>query len=240
VEQAKSFIKAFRWSDALTACEGAIEIAPDDCVRANVLRAVVLLFLGRLDEALAAADRTIELEPDYALPHNIRSEVLTKLREFGESNKPGYTGEHGENMGDEANTEDELVTLARKIPSEKRGAAIDLLKNLVEGARETTGRAPAKPRPPETAPVAEREPPRPAQQRTAQELFGKSASTPARRYHKSDGPEFCEAELADRVLLAAAEATRNEMKTRAKTEVLTTEERARWQRAGRFVYHARK
>jgi hypothetical protein len=63
-----------------------------------------------------------------------------------ENKTPGYTPEHGGTMGDEENTEDELVTLARKVPSEKRGPAIDLLKNLFEAGSETTGRAKATPR----------------------------------------------------------------------------------------------
>jgi hypothetical protein len=171
---------------------------------------------------------------------------------FDENQKPGYTrgttlDETGGTVGDAR----EYFALAAKAVEKafENGLSVADLDEAIEDklaakigatARETTSRAMGEPRPPETAPVAEREPPHLAQQRTAQELFGMSASTPARRYHKSDGPEFCEAELADRVLLAAAEATRNEMKTRAKTEILTTEERARWQRAGRFVYHARK
>jgi hypothetical protein len=73
---------------------------------------------------------------------------LFKKSAYGtESRKPGDTGEHEGTVGDEENTEDELVTLARKVPSEKRGRAIDLLKNLVEAGSETTGRATEPPRP---------------------------------------------------------------------------------------------
>jgi hypothetical protein len=167
---------------------------------------------------------------DFYIDPSITPHPVVERAKLGESKKPGYTGG---TMGDAR----EYFALAAKVVEKAydKGLSVAELDEAIEDklaakmgatARETTGRVTGEPRP--------------AQQRTAQELFGVSASTPARRYHKSDGPEFCEAELADRVLLAAAEATRNEMKTRAKTKVLTTEERARWQRAGRFVYHARK
>lgn len=65
--------------------------------------------------------------------------------DFGKSNKPAHTGEHGGTVGDEANIESELITLFRKLPKGERVTVINLLRDLAGG--EVTGRAKEPPRP---------------------------------------------------------------------------------------------
>jgi hypothetical protein len=116
------------------------------------------------------------------------------------------------------------------LPDEVAEAIRELAANAMRETtdRETTDRAPAEPRPDAAAQAA----------RTPQELFGVSASRAARRYHKSDGPEFSKTELADRGLLAIADKICNDMKKRSKT--LSPEDREMWRLAKRFTNHARK
>ncbi len=90
--------------------------------------------------------------------------------------------------------------------------------------------APAQPRP-ENPPIV----------RTAEELFGASASTTTRPYHKSDEPEFTDKELADPNLLKAADKAGNDRRSREKKgEILSYEELEAVLRAGRFAKQARQ
>ena len=260
-----ALFKARRFDEAVEAYDRALKFTEgNDQHLLRVERSIALAAAKRLDEALIAIDEIIDgptvtkenLSPLFSLrasflestgfiPESIidhaKSLIHLNTEDFDLKEDVNETSEslfrlamllqNSSNIdyyNDMINTASALMTFAKQ-----RGLPDDVVKAIgslaANAARETTDRAPAEQRPGNAPPV-----------RTADELFGMSASAPARRYHKSDGPEFSAEELADRVLLAAAEATRNEMKSRAKLGELSPEERARWRKAGRFVYHARK
>lgn len=155
---------------------------------------------------------------------------------LGESKTPGYTRETS--PSEAAGTQRLRMAITDKtwqminglavtlgVPEEKRRAFLEMILDFSERARETTART---------------EPPRPAQ-RTAQELFGVSASFQTRRYRKSGDAEFSNEELDNATLLQAADRIVNDRTKRTKKgEVLSREEIDTAQRAARFSKQARK
>lgn len=130
------------------------------------LDARTAMFLGGLDHK----DLEIVVEDDEAAYAALDADIAKHLggndqnnglenqeiSPLGESNSSHYTGEVPSSeaavtpqlpMGETANTETDLIALVRKLPNDKRAAAADFLTSLLdETARETMGRATAKPR----------------------------------------------------------------------------------------------
>jgi hypothetical protein len=166
---------------------------------------------------------------------------------FDQTYKPEHTDEIMQEMEDESLGE--LIALVRNTPRERRPALKQLITTFASDHDKETGEAippRRRGRPRQTEPQLAVEGTDESSTagltsemvRTAQEVFGASAKIPARRYHKSrSGPEFSDDQLKSRDLLSVADAICNHMKAR---KALTPEERAMWNKAKRFTYHARK
>jgi hypothetical protein len=121
--------------------------------------------------------------------------------------------------------------LSAIYPTEQVKKALADLDLAANATREITGRAKGKPRPKNAE----------LRTRTAQELFGVSAASQSRRYHRSKGAEFSAEELADPVLLHAADSVVNARSKRTKNgEALSLTEIETAQRAARFARQARR
>ena len=75
-EQGQLFFTSRRWPRALASFDNALAADPA-MVRARTARVHTLLFLGRIEEALAYAHETLELAPDNA---NVHSALGTAYR----------------------------------------------------------------------------------------------------------------------------------------------------------------
>ena len=81
---AVALILAYRFEEALTACDEAITLDPGYAA-AHRERGIALEYLGRFEEALAAVDQAITLEPRYAAAHRERGAALRYLGRFEEA-----------------------------------------------------------------------------------------------------------------------------------------------------------
>jgi len=242
--------------EAIKACDEALRLG-SNYPRLHVARGEALLENDRFSEAVESCDHAISSAPNYGRAHGIRGIALLQLNRLKEAL---HAFNRAVSLGPNPEWENKLHTVIENLSLDTRDISLytphimdtttrfhrvaqaeGLSDSELREAIETWKAAKAKITRRESAPRSATPETHARTARSAQELFGVSASTPARRYHKSAGPEFSDVELADRMLLAAADATRNEMSNRVKNrEVLSPEERARWKVAGRFAYHARQ
>ncbi len=135
---------AVRYGDAVSAFERAIDIRPDD-MAAHVHRAMSLLWDGQIAEAISSYRNCLKLlgrEGASYLLYDIASELVrisgqllwrassvagsehTEQNAIAEANPPPEAAAPPPlPMGEAANTEDDLIALARKLPTEKRASA---------------------------------------------------------------------------------------------------------------------
>jgi len=206
--------------DALAACELAIKLNSGYSDTLFHIRAFCLLATGRGKEISPLLEQYKNVDTNTLS----RDVFLDTIRQYDNGGNINFDFENEDIYYKTTMSTDITSAVStlqdRELKELQRAVAAEIAE------RETAKRAAGKPHP-ENAPLA----------RTAEDLFGVSKSTPARRYHRSADPEFSEAELADRALLSAADAVCNDMKKRSKT--LSPGERDTWLRAARFAYQAR-